>query len=231
MRALVALQSLSLRQVNEAMSERITRQAMKALRAGRKADAVVLLEQAAADDPVAANQLGAMFEHGEHVAQDDARARELYRHAADKGFALAQFNLGFLLHMGRGGDADRERARHWYGKAADQGEPTALLNLGILLARGEGGPRDVAAGYALWERAAQAGEPMAAFNLGMVHAGGHDVPVDFVKALAWFRRAYTMGHPQAVAECAKVRGVMTAEEIAAADALASHDKAQREALS
>lgn len=206
----------AIRPEDAARAEQLTVQAMEALRDARMEKALPLLEEAARlHHPVAANQLGALFEHGHGVGKDEVRARNFYGIAADQGLALAQFNLAFLLHMGRGGEQDLTAARNLYRKAAEKGDATALLNLGILTARGEGGPKDATAGYALWERAAAKGEAMAAFNLGMVHAGGHDVPVNFVRGCYWFETAFRLGHPQAGMEVQKLRRVMGEEEIAA----------------
>ena len=180
--------------------------------------AAELFERAAlAGHGVAANQWGAMLEHGAPgapgVPQDVAKAREAYRIGAESNLAIAQFNLGFLLHMGRGGSEDLAGARKMYAAAAAaQDEPTACLNLGILMARGQGGPRDVAEGYRWMERAAELGEAAAAFNLGMIHAGGHDVAVDFVAGMRWFDRARALDHPQAGAEMRKLLAVMSESE-------------------
>ena len=44
-------------------------------------------------DPRAQNSLGDMYKTGRRVAQDDSEAVSWYRQAAERGFAMAQFNL------------------------------------------------------------------------------------------------------------------------------------------
>ena len=48
-----------------------------------------------------------------------------YKKAADKGYALAQYNLGILYEGGKGVKKDVQQAKIWYKKAADQGEQNA----------------------------------------------------------------------------------------------------------
>jgi TPR repeat protein len=44
-----------------------------------------------------------------------------YRLAAEQGFAIAQFNLGYCYKRGRGVDVDLLLAYSWFKLAADQG--------------------------------------------------------------------------------------------------------------
>lgn len=46
--------------------------------------------------------LGAMYEKGRDVAQNDVEAARWYRLAANQGHAQAQFNLGTMYENGRG---------------------------------------------------------------------------------------------------------------------------------
>jgi len=109
-------------------TERLTLKAMELLRMGKTQDAADYLQKAAqSDHPIAANQLGAMLEHGHGVTQDLAAAMENYAIAAAHGMALAQFNIGFLYHMGKGVDVDYVAARAWYEKAAAANERTCWL--------------------------------------------------------------------------------------------------------
>ena len=72
------------------------------------------------------------------VPQDYAQAADLYRHAAEKGDAYAQFNLGLLYDNGTGVEKNYAAAAAWYEKAAEQGLPRAQFNLGSMYANGQG---------------------------------------------------------------------------------------------
>jgi len=66
-------------------------------------------------------QLAAMYATGDGVAKSDERAVRLYRKAAEKGVAEAQFNLGFMYLLGEGVQKDPAEARRWLELSAGQG--------------------------------------------------------------------------------------------------------------
>jgi TPR repeat protein len=69
------------------------------------------------------------------VAQDYAKARELYEEAAAQGSTNAMFNLGTFYDYGRGMAQDYAKAREWYQKAADKGDADAKARLDELRIR------------------------------------------------------------------------------------------------
>ncbi|MGH8613535.1 MAG: tetratricopeptide repeat protein, partial [Gammaproteobacteria bacterium] len=80
----------------------------------------------------AQNDLGAIYEAGEHVPQDYTEAIKWYRKAADQGDVLAQFNLGKAYEYGNGIQPDDKEAEKWYQRAADQGDRDARQRLYII---------------------------------------------------------------------------------------------------
>jgi hypothetical protein len=77
-------------------------------------------------------QLGARYEHGEGVARDFARARELYCEAAQVGAAGAYLNLGWMYLNGRGVARDDNIAVFWLQRAAEHGVTQAANILHLL---------------------------------------------------------------------------------------------------
>jgi TPR repeat protein len=73
--------------------------------------------------------LGTLYANGWGVAQDYAKARELYEKAAGQGSTNAMFNLGTLYDYGRGVAQDYAKAREWYQNAADKGDADAKARL------------------------------------------------------------------------------------------------------
>ncbi|NNE52601.1 MAG: CHAT domain-containing protein [Sulfitobacter sp.] len=115
------------------------------------AAAVSFLEDAAAKgSPEAQMELAKLFEQGIGVEQDEKRALELYRAAADQNFADAVNDLGFLYyHGGLGLRADVTKALELFERAADLRQPEAQFNFAALIDDGlipDKGPTD-AAGY------------------------------------------------------------------------------------
>ncbi len=79
-----------------------------------------LMESASAKQQV---DWGQRYEHGEGVAKSLRKAAALYCKAAEKGDALAQYNLGWIYANGRGTPRDDALAVAWLQKAAAQGDP------------------------------------------------------------------------------------------------------------
>jgi len=114
--------------------------------------------------PRAQFMLGYMYEVGERIARDFARAREWYAKAAAQGETEAQYRLAQLYFEGLGGDRDLARAARLYRAAAEAGHVGAQSVLGYLYALGEGVAADPMAAYLWLSLATDAGDPFAAEN-------------------------------------------------------------------
>ena len=79
--------------------------------------------------------LGAMYDQGEGVPEDDAEAVKWYRLAAGQGYAEAQHNLGLMYVQGRGVPEDDVLAYHWLNLAAAQGNEEARAIKTLMQAR------------------------------------------------------------------------------------------------
>jgi TPR repeat protein len=112
--------------------------------------------------------LGFLHEKGFGVAQDHAKARELYEKAADKGDESAMVNLGVLYANGRGGAQDHAKARELYEKAADKGNANAMAKLGLSYDMAQ----DHAKARELYEKAADKGEASAKASLDRLAVRG-----------------------------------------------------------
>ncbi|MBI4695763.1 MAG: sel1 repeat family protein [Gammaproteobacteria bacterium] len=80
-------------------------------------------------DTQAQVRLGAMYQKGEGVARDPAKALALYTAAAQRGNADALYNLGNLYLMGEGVKQDDGWALTYYRQAAAQGHALAQKNM------------------------------------------------------------------------------------------------------
>jgi len=101
--------------------------------------------------------LGAMYDNGDGVAEDDAEAAKWYQQAADQGHINAQFNLGVMYANGEGVAENATEAANWYRKAAEQGDYRAQYNLGTLYANGEGVAQNSSECYVWLSLAAMSG--------------------------------------------------------------------------
>ena len=82
--------------------------------------------------------LGAMYQEGFGVTQNDGEAVRWWRKAAEQGYADAQFNLGNMYRAGRGVARDNRGAVRWYRQAAEQGHALAQFYLGAMYQEGKG---------------------------------------------------------------------------------------------
>jgi hypothetical protein len=82
-----------------------------------------LYQQACDDgDPEACNVFGLMYQFGESVPQDPARAAVLFQRACEGGLLVGCTNLGFMYEVGSGVPQDLSRAVGLYQVACEGGE-------------------------------------------------------------------------------------------------------------
>ncbi|QCE34636.1 sel1 repeat family protein [Acetobacteraceae bacterium] len=81
----------------------------------------VLEKEAASGDVKAQFNLGRLYDEGDTIPQDYAKAAQYYQKAADKGLIQAQFNLGNLYDKGQGVPQNYSKAITYYQKSLDQG--------------------------------------------------------------------------------------------------------------
>lgn len=83
-------------------------------------------------DAVAQNSVGALYDHGLGVDEDDTEAARWYQMAADQSLPLAMRNLGGMYAGGHGLPYDKDQAEFWYKKAAELGDQVAIKRLAAL---------------------------------------------------------------------------------------------------
>ena len=107
--------------------------------------------------------LGALYGHG--TKEEQRKAVALYRKAAEKGFRIGQYNLGYVYLHGKGVEKDEAQAANWVRKAAEQGLSEAQLLLGEMYRDGQGVKRDRVQAWA-WFDTSSANDmnPFAAQN-------------------------------------------------------------------
>lgn len=145
--------------------------------------------------------------------------------AANAGEAWAQFGLGLLYQMGRGGfpKSDTEAAR-WYRLAAEQGDSAGQTMLGAMYARGQGVPQNDAEASRLFHLAADQGSAEAQWRLGYQYFLGQGVPESYVLAYKWFNLAAASGDATAIEFRDTLRELLTPDQIAEAQKLSAEWK-------
>lgn len=110
------------------------------------------------------------------IAESLPVAFQLYLHAANKGHADAQLQVGFRYRRGLGVEADVPHAVRWYQKAMASGSPYAAEDLGELFEAGELVPKDVRRAAELYAKAIEAGSVTAGDRLEALRKAGVSSP-------------------------------------------------------
>ena len=123
-----------------------------------------------------------------------AEAIPFIREAAEKGYAEAQFRLGWCYRNGYGLTKSDTEAVKWYRKAAEQGHAQAQTNLGFCYKHGLGVAKNYTEAAKWYRKAAEQGNAMAQSNLGNCYYGGRGVAQDYTEAVKWYRKAAEEGN-------------------------------------
>jgi TPR repeat protein len=144
--------------------------------------------------------------------------------AAEQGDAEAQSFLGVLYKEGWGVPQNYDEALHWFQAAAEQGNAEAQSFLGVLYKEGWGVPQNYDEALHWFQAAAEQGNAEAQSFLGAMYFLGQGVPQDYIQASTWTSLAASTANELGIENIELITKVMTPEEIAAAQRLASEWK-------
>ena len=77
--------------------------------------------------------LGQCYTYGIGTQRDDRKAVEIYKIAAEAGYAQAQFDLAICYRHGEGIEKNPLMVIEWYRKAADQGHGVHYVILALCM--------------------------------------------------------------------------------------------------
>ncbi|OAN81232.1 hypothetical protein A8B78_09480 [Jannaschia sp. EhC01] len=167
--------------------------------AGDFEEAVSFYEQAAHANPMAASNLGSLYQTGRGVAADGARAAELFQSAGELGAAYGWHNYASLYYRGEVVPLDYDRAAEAYLRAAQQGWPSSMYWTGRMYRDGSGFAQSDAQAAQWFERGAEAGNVNAMTQFGFMLSEGLGVAQDQSAAARWFQAASDAGSAEAAA--------------------------------
>jgi eukaryotic-like serine/threonine-protein kinase len=148
--------------------------------------------------PDAQYRLGYMYEKGYGTDKDVQHAVQLYRSAAEGGYAEAQNLLGILYATGSDGlTEDDKGAIGWYQKAADQKLAKAEKNLGDMYFFGRGTDRDYQTAMSWYAKAADQQFADAQFRLGYMYEKGLGTQASNQDAVDQYKKAARNGSVEA----------------------------------
>ena len=130
---------------------------------------------------------------GRGVAQDYAKALELYLKAAQQGHAGAQCQAGYCYEKGMGTEQDSAKAFELYLQSAEGGDETGCNNLGFMYEKGLGCEKNTEKAVEWYRKAAEKGMALAHKNLAIHLEGGTGCEKDEKAALEHYRKAQAGG--------------------------------------
>jgi len=136
-------------------------------------------------------------------ADNEKRGCELFRRAADKEYAPAEYRLGYCYESGRGERQDYSVANDLYEKAGNQGHVDAQYKLAHSYRTGRGTKINLPLAIIWYKKAAAMGDTDALYNLGWMYATGQGTTIDQQDAYRWFLEGAKRGEPGSQFEVGK----------------------------
>ena len=171
---------------------------------------------------IAVQSWGGDFQKGfdAYSSGDYATALKEWTPLAEQGYAIAQYNLGFMYENGLGVLQDYETATEWYTLSAEQGTAPAQYNLGLMYNNGKGVLQDYKVAIKWYTLSAEQGHAEAQTNLGLLHDYGRGVVQDYVKAHMWYNIGASNGNENGKKLRVLIAKEMTPSQIEEAQKLA-----------
>ena len=153
-------------------------------------------------------KLGAMYQFGFIVPEDDKKAAQWYRLAAEQGDSSAQFIVGLISANGQGIIKDGKEAMRWCRLAVEKRVEMAEV---YSLAK-----ESVPQALKILTRDAEKGIDEAQNNLGYMYEFGTGVPQDYVLAHMWYNLSGLQGNETAIGRLNILERKMSPRQLAKA---------------
>ena len=141
-------------------------------------------EYCARFNPVAAHNLGNLYEMGKGVKVDYKYAMTLYELSANNGYYFAYHKMAWILEHGLGMEADKKAAFEYELKAyqgecdSPLGDGECACNLGYYYERGVGTEQNYEKAVECYEQGYKLGDLYATYNLAIMYIYGYGVEKD-----------------------------------------------------
>ena len=133
----------------------------------------LLLPLAQQGNRIAQKRMGDFYASGRGVPKDYSESEKWFRQAAAQNDLDAQWNIGNIYQLGRGGiPKDFAEAKKWYLSAANQGHIQSQMSLASAYSEADGVDRDLHEAAKWFLRAANQGDAIAQLRLGIMYEIG-----------------------------------------------------------
>ncbi|PJD92749.1 MAG: endopeptidase IV [Legionella sp.] len=157
--------------------------------------------QLAADlgDPVAAYDLGLIYEKGKNQLVDLEKAKELYTQAANQGVVKAMVSLGILYAK----DHKYDDAVSWLNKAVAQDDADAEYQLGWMAEKGMTRQSSMSEAIKHYQSSAGRGNARAMLALARLYQSGSQVVKNTQQSVEYYTLLARQDYPEAQYQLAK----------------------------
>ncbi len=146
----------------------------------------------------AQTSLGYMYQTGQAVPKNEAKAIEWYEKAIEQEQPYALFNMALMYaNSSELIEQDIEKAHELFLRAAVAGVDLAQYEVALMFEQGAGCTQNYSEAAFWYEEAAKRGHMEAFNNLGVLYKEGRGVHQNFQRAFICFSRAAEKGLPAA----------------------------------
>jgi len=150
------------------------------------------------DHPIAQFNLGMMYTNGKSVTIDHQQAVYWYEKSAAQEFSTAQYRLGEMYYLAKGGlPRNLNKAIALFTLAAAQNEAGAQLNLAMIYGSGEGYSGDSKLAFSWLQRAMSDGHEEAFVYQKLLIQSNNKLYSEDQKLFYWTKKASELGIPEA----------------------------------
>jgi len=139
-----------------------------------------------------------MYEEGQGVEKNVAKAKYYYEQACALNNSTALYNLGALYEDGQGIEKNLAKAKGYYEKSCGLGNGAAMTNLGCMYEDGLAVEKDLVKAKEYYEQACVLNNSTAMNNLGAMYQSGRGVKKDLAKAKKYYKKAGALGNVAAL---------------------------------
>ena len=134
---------------------------------------------------------------GDGVLEDENKAFEMIKDAADKGNRYGELWLGLCYQQGVGTEVDYQAALRCLESSAQKGNVSALGQLGLTYLEGLGVEVDKSRAISYFQQGAAGGDLHSQYQLGLCYLSGIGVKADREKAFSFFAQIADQDFPEA----------------------------------
>lgn len=147
--------------------------------------------------PEACVAMGKIYDFGEGMKADQAKAFALYRQAAKLGSAAGMYYAGMSYRAGAGVEKNEKKAVEYFRRSHKKGYPNASVTLGSMYLKGDGVKKNVQKAEKYFQIGVRNDLPAAQYTLGMLYFEGVEVPENKIEGLTLLNLAAAAGHAAA----------------------------------